>query len=127
MLLQARHLPSSPGGVGGERADAEEMVAGATLAQVDTKPLAVLAKVASLIFVAEWCDRSMLATMALAASNNTVAVIGGATFANIICTGFAVFAATLVASRISERVVALTAGLLFEVFAVFTYLEGPEG
>lgn len=126
MILQARSLPDTPGGVGGERADAEEMVADASMTQVQS-PLAVLAKVSSLIFVAEWCDRSMLATMALAASSNTVAVIGGATFANIVCTGMAVCAATLVASRISERMVALVAGILFEFFAVFTYFEGPEG
>lgn len=126
MILQSRHLPNVPGGSGGERADAEEMVAEASVAQVQS-PLTVLAKVSSLIFVAEWCDRSMLATMALAASSNTVAVIGGATLANVVCTGFAVCAATLVASRISERLVALVAGILFEVFAVFTYLEGPEG
>lgn len=126
MILQSRKLPDKPGGAGSERAGAEDMVAGVDSPSARTNPLSVLFKVASLIFVAEWCDRSMLATMALAASNNTVAVIGGATFANVLCTGMAVFAATLVASRISERVVALVAGLLFEVFAVFTFLEGPE-
>lgn len=126
MILQSRQLPDTPGGSGGERADAEEMVAEASIAKVQS-PLSVLAKVSSLIFVAEWCDRSMLATMALAASSNTVAVIGGATFANIVCTGLAVCAATLVASKISERMVALVAGILFEVFAVFTWFEGPEG
>lgn len=126
MIMQSRSLPDTPGGAGGERADAEEMVAEASVAKVQS-PMAVLAKVASLIFVAEWCDRSMLATMALAASSNTVAVIGGATAANVLCTGVAVCAATLVSSRISERMVALVAGILFEVFAVFTYFEGPEG
>ncbi|PXF48619.1 GDT1-like protein 2, chloroplastic [Gracilariopsis chorda] len=126
MIMQSRNLPNTPGGVGGERADAEEMVAQATVAKIQN-PLAVLTKVSSLIFVAEWCDRSMVATMALAASNNVVAVIGGATLANVVCTGMAVGAATLVASRISERMVALVAGILFEFFAVFTYLEGPEG
>lgn len=124
MIMQSRNLPDVPGGSGSEREGAEQMVSGAAINH--SSPLAVLAKVSSLIFVAEWCDRSMLATMALAASSNTAAVIGGATFANIICTGMAVCAATLVASRISERVVALIAGLLFEVFAVFTFLEGPE-
>lgn len=126
MIMQSRDLPNTPGGQGGERADAEELVAGSAIARVQS-PMAVLAKVCSLIFVAEWCDRSMLATMALAASSNTVAVIGGATMANIVCTGLAVSAATLVSSRISERMVALVAGILFEFFAVFTYLEGPEG
>lgn len=116
-----------PGSAGSERAGAEDMVAGVNNSETRSSPLSVLVKVSSLIFVAEWCDRSMLATMALAASNNTLAVIGGATAANVVCTGLAVFAATLVASRISERLVALVAGLLFEVFAVFTFLEGPEG
>lgn len=126
MILQSRNLPNTPGGAGGERADAEELVAEATVTKVQN-PLAVLAKVSSLIFVAEWCDRSMLATMALASGGNTVAVIGGATFANVVCTGFAVGAATVIASKISERMVALVGGILFEFFAVFTYLEGPEG
>lgn len=133
MIIQSRSLPNTPGGKGGERADAEELVAqvnsdGSTTAVSSSgiSGLGVLVKVSSLIFVAEWCDRSMLATMALAASSNTVAVIGGATLANIVCTGLAVCAATVVASKISERMVALIAGILFEVFAVFTFLEGPE-
>lgn len=128
MLLQARSLPSTPGAAAGERADAEQMVAGSTLAAtaVRQSPITTLAKISSLIFVAEWCDRSMIATMALAASSNTLAVVGGATAANVVCTGFAVGAAAFVASRISERTVAIIAGVLFEFFAVFTFLEGPE-
>lgn len=125
MIWQSRSLPNTPGGKGGERADAEELVAG-NATEASSK-LGVLAKISSLIFVAEWCDRSMLATMALAASSNTAAVIGGATAANVICTGLAVGGAALVSSKISERMVALTAGVLFEFFAVFTFLEGPEG
>lgn len=124
MIWQSRNLPDTPGGSGGERADAEELVGGAAVG--GSGRLGILAKISSLIFVAEWCDRSMLATMALAASSNTAAVIGGATAANVLCTGLAVGAAALVSSRISERMVALVAGILFEVFAVFTFLEGPE-
>lgn len=126
MILQSRNMSDVPGSAGSERADAEDMVAGVNGSESRSNPFSVLVKVSSLIFVAEWCDRSMLATMALASSNNTLAVIGGATAANVVCTGLAVFAATLVASRISERLVALVAGLLFEVFAIFTFLEGPE-
>lgn len=125
MIWQSRTLPSTPGGSGGEAADAAELVA-ETSTTADSS-IGVLAKICSLIFVAEWCDRSMLATMALAATSNTAAVIGGATAANVICTGMAVGAAAALSSRISERLVALTAGILFEFFAVFTYLEGPEG
>lgn len=125
LILQSRSLPDTPGAGGGERADAEQLVAGVTKVQAQSS-MSVLAKISSLIFVAEWCDRSMLATMALAASSNTAAVVGGATLANIVCTGMAVSAAALVASRISERTVALVSGILFEFFAVFTYFEGPE-
>jgi Ca2+/H+ antiporter, TMEM165/GDT1 family len=125
MILQSRSLPDTPGGKGGERAGAEVLVAGD--ATVASSQLGVFAKISSLIFVAEWCDRSMLATMALAATSNTAAVIGGATAANVLCTGLAVGGAALVSSRISERMVALTAGILFEFFAVFTFFEGPEG
>jgi Ca2+/H+ antiporter, TMEM165/GDT1 family len=125
MIWQSRSLPNTPGGAGGERADAEELVNGSS--STSKSVWGVLAKVSSLIFVAEWCDRSMLATMALAASSNTAAVIGGATAANIVCTGLAVGSAALVSQRISERMVALTAGILFEFFALFTIWEGPEG
>lgn len=125
MIMQSRNLPSTPGGKGGERADAEELVSHNAIATKQS-PFAILAKISSLIFVAEWCDRSMIATMALAASSNSLAVVGGATLANVVCTGFAVGAAALVASKISERTVALIAGILFEFFAVFTWFEGPE-
>ncbi|KAI0564582.1 Gdt1 [Gracilaria domingensis] len=126
MILQARNLSDTPGTGGGERADAEELVAQTTVAKLQS-PLSVLAKASSLIFVAEWCDRSMITTMALAVGGNVVVAIGGATLANVVFTGMGVCAAMLVASAISERMAALVAGMLFEFFAVFTYLDGPEG
>lgn len=106
----------------GEKQDAEELVKG-----VEDGKGTVLAKVCSLIFVAEWCDRSMLATMALAGAGNTLAVVGGATAANVLCTGLAVVGAAAVSKRISEKVVAMVSGVLFQVFALFTFLEGPDG
>lgn len=149
MIIQSRSLSSTPGGdaglpavatagsaatgsspaapvAGGERAGAEELVASLDVKGDTESKASVLLKIVSLIFVAEWCDRSMLATMALAASGNAVAVIGGATAANVLCSGMAVVAAVAVASKISEQMVALVSGILFEVFAVFTLIEGPE-
>ncbi|KAK1859841.1 hypothetical protein I4F81_002435 [Pyropia yezoensis] len=147
MIIQSRSLSSTPGGdaglpavatagsaatgsaapaAGTERAGAEELVASLDVKGDTESKASVLLKIVSLIFVAEWCDRSMLATMALAASGNAVAVIGGATAANVLCTGMAVVAAVAVASKISEQMVALVSGILFEVFAVFTLIEGPE-
>lgn len=122
MLLQARRLGNSKDG--GEREGAEQMVKDM---KEGTKSWAVLGRVASLIFVSEWMDRSMLATMALAASTSTVSVVFGASLANLVCSILAVLGATLVASKISERAVSFIAGLLFEIFAILTLLEGPSG
>eukprot|EP00188_Purpureofilum_apyrenoidigerum_P003657 Plantae.Rhodophyta-Purpureofilum_apyrenoidigerum.ctg38869.p1 GENE.Plantae.Rhodophyta-Purpureofilum_apyrenoidigerum.ctg38869~~Plantae.Rhodophyta-Purpureofilum_apyrenoidigerum.ctg38869.p1 ORF type:complete len:364 (-),score=42.66 Plantae.Rhodophyta-Purpureofilum_apyrenoidigerum.ctg38869:142-1170(-) len=120
MLLQARDLPDTPG-AGGEADSAKQMVA--QFQSEGQKNAAILARVSSLIFVAEWLDRSMIATMALAASGNTPLVFLGATFANIICTAIAVLGAALVSTKISERTVAIIAGVLFEFFAVYTFFE----
>eukprot|EP00186_Timspurckia_oligopyrenoides_P000129 CAMPEP_0182444882 /NCGR_PEP_ID=MMETSP1172-20130603/3191_1 /TAXON_ID=708627 /ORGANISM="Timspurckia oligopyrenoides, Strain CCMP3278" /LENGTH=242 /DNA_ID=CAMNT_0024640537 /DNA_START=240 /DNA_END=968 /DNA_ORIENTATION=+ len=74
-----------------------------------------------LTFVAEWGDRSQIATIAFAAAQNAYGVILGCIFGHSICTGLAVVGGRLLASRISERMVALTGGLLFLLFAVLTF------
>mmetsp|Transcript_25322 Transcript_25322/g.100004 ORF Transcript_25322/g.100004 Transcript_25322/m.100004 type:complete len:267 (-) Transcript_25322:588-1388(-) len=68
MLLQSRELPDKPG-IGGEVQDAKDLVSGVTAD--GSGP--IMAKTSSLIFVAEWLDRSMIATMALAASGEQCA------------------------------------------------------
>ncbi|KAJ8908812.1 hypothetical protein NDN08_005516 [Rhodosorus marinus] len=118
MLVQSRELPDKPG-IGGEVEDAKDLVSGVTAE--GSGP--IMAKTSSLIFVAEWLDRSMIATMALAASGNTAVVFMGASAANVICSIVAVLGAAFVSTRISERTVAIIAGVLFEVFAVYTFFE----
>ncbi|KAK4522242.1 hypothetical protein GAYE_HPEPCTG121G0121 [Galdieria yellowstonensis] len=88
--------------------------------------LSVLVKIFLLIFTAEWCDRSMLATMALASSHSPLAIISGATLANLICSGIAVIGATLLSSKISERKVSLIGGFLFLFFGIKSWIDGPE-
>ena len=91
----------------------------------DTAPM-IFAKSFSIIALAEWCDRSMFATMALAASTNAYAVILGATAANLICTGMAVAGGSLF-RKLPERVVNFAAGVLFLATAAYTWLvEVPE-
>uniref|UniRef100_A0A7S0BFI4 GDT1 family protein n=1 Tax=Rhodosorus marinus TaxID=101924 RepID=A0A7S0BFI4_9RHOD len=118
MLLQSRELPDKPG-IGGEVQDAKDLVVGVTAD--GSGP--IMAKTSSLIFVAEWLDRSMIATMALAASGNTAVVFVGASAANVVCSIVAVLGAAFVSTRISERTVAIIAGVLFEIFAVYTFFE----
>ncbi|KAI7821942.1 hypothetical protein BC939DRAFT_484352 [Gamsiella multidivaricata] len=54
-------------------------------------------------FLAEWGDRSQIATIALAAAHNMVWVSIGAVFGHSLCTGVAVIGGRMLASRISVR------------------------
>ncbi|KAK9917857.1 hypothetical protein WJX75_008970 [Coccomyxa subellipsoidea] len=71
-----------------------------------------------LTFLAEWGDRSQIATVSLAAVYNPVGVTIGAVVGHMICTGTAVVGGQLLAMRISQRTVAVAGGLLFLAFAL---------
>lgn len=80
----------------------------------------VFAKAFSMTALAEWGDRSQIATIALAASRDMTGVIVGGVVGHAICTGLAVIGGRLLASSISEKAVALMGGILFLIFAVLT-------
>lgn len=71
-----------------------------------------------LLSVAEWGDRSQIATVSLAAVYNPYGVTIGAIVGHMLCTGTAVVGGQLLAMRISQRTVAVAGGVLFLVFAV---------
>eukprot|EP01070_Trichotokara_eunicae_P001859 Trichotokara_eunicae@DN2192_c0_g1_i1.p1 len=79
----------------------------------------------TLTFLAEWGDRSQIATIALAASRNVVGVTIGSVLGHGVCTGIAVMGGKYLATKISERAVSACGGLLFLVFAVGGVLSGP--
>eukprot|EP00392_Amoebophrya_sp_AT5.2_P015915 g16138.t1 len=79
-----------------------------------------------LTFVAEWGDRSQIATIALAAAQNAYGVTLGAVVGHSICTGFAVVGGKILARSITERQVALSGGVLFLIFALYTVWVGPQ-
>lgn len=67
----------------------------------------------SMTFLAEWGDRSQIATIALGASYSLVAVTIGALLGHLICTLGAVELGEWIGKRIRERTVHLVAGVVF--------------
>uniref|UniRef100_A0A7S1DXN9 GDT1 family protein n=2 Tax=Hemiselmis andersenii TaxID=464988 RepID=A0A7S1DXN9_HEMAN len=87
---------------------------------------AVLWQSFTLTFLAEWGDRSQIATIALAAYKDAVWVTIGGILGHAICTGLAVLGGRMIASRISERTVTLSGGALFIAFALHGVLTAPK-
>jgi putative Ca2+/H+ antiporter (TMEM165/GDT1 family) len=77
-------------------------------------------------FVAEWGDRSQIATIALASSKDAVGVTFGGVIGHCICTGLAVLGGRLLASRISEKHVNLAGGCMFIFFAIASFIMGVD-
>ncbi|KAK0593428.1 hypothetical protein LWI29_036490 [Acer saccharum] len=78
-----------------------------------------------LTFLAEWGDRSQIATIALATHKNAVGVAIGATLGHTICTSVAVVGGSMLASKISQGTVATLGGLLFLGFSLSSYFYPP--
>mmetsp|Transcript_991 Transcript_991/g.2184 ORF Transcript_991/g.2184 Transcript_991/m.2184 type:complete len:289 (+) Transcript_991:306-1172(+) len=78
-----------------------------------------------LTFVAEWGDRSQIATIALAAQKDPYGVTIGGVIGHALCTGLAVMGGRMLATRISEKTVNLCGGALFLLFAVHGIVMGP--
>lgn len=91
----------------------------------DLSPRAVLLQAFTLTFLAEWGDRSQIATIALAAAEEPFGVTFGAIIGHSLCTGMAVIGGKLLASRISERMVLGLGGVLFVLFALVAAIQGP--
>ncbi|XP_050373078.1 protein PAM71-homolog, chloroplastic [Argentina anserina] len=103
-----------------EYAEAEELVKQKASKRL-TNPLEIIWKSFSLVFVAEWGDRSMLATIALGAAQSPWGVAGGAIAGHALATFIAVLGGAFLAKYISEKLVGYIGGALFLVFAVATF------
>eukprot|EP00581_Thalassiosira_minuscula_P018941 CAMPEP_0183720426 /NCGR_PEP_ID=MMETSP0737-20130205/13037_1 /TAXON_ID=385413 /ORGANISM="Thalassiosira miniscula, Strain CCMP1093" /LENGTH=384 /DNA_ID=CAMNT_0025950285 /DNA_START=58 /DNA_END=1212 /DNA_ORIENTATION=+ len=102
---QLKHAPSSSG------LSAAGDYAGASWEAVFLQAL-------TMTFLAEWGDRSQIATIALAAAKDPIGVTIGGCMGHSICTGMAVVGGRMLASRISEKAVAFYGGLVFLAFGV---------
>lgn len=80
----------------------------------------------SMTFIAEWGDRSQIATVALAAKEGPVAVTCGAILGHSFCTLLAVVAGRMVAQKVSVRTVTFVGGIVFLIFALTSLVLGPD-
>jgi len=80
----------------------------------------------TLTFLAEWGDRSQLATIILAAREDILGVILGAVIGHSLCTGLAVLGGRMIAQKISVKTVTLVGGVVFLIFAVSALFFDPE-
>lgn len=92
---------------------------------LSSSQLKVFSQAFMLTFLAEWGDRSQIATIALAAAKNVYGVMVGGLIGHAFCTGLAVLGGRMLAARISERTVAYVGGILFFVFALHSVIVGP--
>ena len=109
---------------GEELTEAEEQVASAeesgSIQKSGNSVFTAFMEIAGLIFVAEWGDRSMLATIALGAAQSPIGVAGGAIVGHTVATIIAVIGGAALADKISERTVNIIGGSLFILFAIAT-------
>ncbi|KAL8478419.1 hypothetical protein ACS0TY_030355 [Phlomoides rotata] len=103
-----------------EFAEAEELVKEKASVKL-SNPLEVVWKSFSLVFFAEWGDRSMLATIALGAAQSPWGVASGAIVGHLIATFIAILGGAFLSNYISEKLVGFIGGVLFIVFAIATF------
>ena len=105
---------------GAEEKEAVEAVARAEQAEKKPQetPFAIIAEVFGLTFVAEWGDRTQIATIALAAANHPAGVLLGAVLGHAVCAAIATNCGRWLCGRISERTLTALGGGLFLLFAV---------
>jgi len=79
----------------------------------------------TLTFLAEWGDRSQMATVILAAREHVGAVIIGGTLGHALCTGLAVLGGRIIAQRISVKAVTYLGAVVFLIFGLSAFFFAP--
>uniref|UniRef100_A0A0E0BK06 GDT1 family protein n=1 Tax=Oryza glumipatula TaxID=40148 RepID=A0A0E0BK06_9ORYZ len=107
----------------GELAEAEELVK-EKVAKKLTSPLEVLWKSFSLVFFAEWGDRSMLATIALGAAQSPFGVASGAIAGHLVATFLAIVGGAFLANYLSEKLACRTSPMFLYASPSWTVVVG---
>lgn len=130
MLYDARGMDDKPSE---ELAEVEEELQSKKDGNLDTgKPdmakagvMKVISQAFMMTFLAEWGDRSQIATITLSTTKNALGVTLGAILGHSMCTGLAVVGGKMLATRISEKTVTLIGGILFLIFGAHSIIVGP--
>jgi len=80
----------------------------------------------TMTMLAEWGDRSQLATVILAAREDVYGVCVGGILGHALCTGLAVIGGRIIATKISVRTVTLVGGVVFLLFALSALFMSPD-
>lgn len=79
----------------------------------------------TLTVLAEWGDRSQVATILLSAYNDPFSVFLGSIIGHSICTGLACYSGKYLSKFISPRMVTISGGILFLAFSFAGLIMGP--
>jgi putative Ca2+/H+ antiporter (TMEM165/GDT1 family) len=107
----------------GEQAEAMEAVEQREKGIATWSARSVVMEAFTLTFIAEWGDRTQIATITLASSHHPYGVLLGASLGHAICAAIAVVCGKLIAGRISERLMTALGGVLFIGFGILAALE----
>ena len=77
----------------------------------------------TLTFLAEWGDRSQIATIGLGATKNVWGIIIGGLVGHAFCTGLAVVGGKLLSTKISPKSIAYAGATLFIIFGIHAFFE----
>lgn len=103
-----------------EQEAAIQTVQAAESKAIPKQALQIITKAFTLTFIAEWGDRTQIATVMLATAYQPLGVTIGAILGHTICAAIAVLCGRLIAGRISERTVTALGGSLFMLFGVIS-------
>lgn len=86
----------------------------------------VLAQTFVMTFLAEWGDRSQIATITMGADYDAFGICVGGSAGHATATALAVVGGRLLAARISERTMAFAGGATFLLFGILACFEDPS-
>jgi putative Ca2+/H+ antiporter (TMEM165/GDT1 family)/methyl-accepting chemotaxis protein len=87
---------------------------------------AIFVQAFTLTFLAEWGDRSQIATIAMAADYDPYGIIIGGSLGHGVATSTACIGGRILAQKISEKKIAMVGGSIFLLFGILAIFDDPS-